>query len=60
SGWMEIDGERVEMDPDTIVRVGPNAKRKVFAGAQGIRMLVVGATPGAAYEIVPATELTAA
>jgi quercetin dioxygenase-like cupin family protein len=59
-GWMEIDGERVEMDPETIIRVGPNAKRKVFAGAQGIRMLVVGATPGAVYELVPATELTAA
>jgi mannose-6-phosphate isomerase-like protein (cupin superfamily) len=59
-GWMEIDGERVEMDPETIIRVGPNAKRKVFAGAQGIRMLVVGATPGTAYEVVPATELTAA
>lgn len=59
-GWMEIDGERVEMDPDTIIRVGPNPKRKVFAGPQGIRMLVTGATPGAVYEIVPSTELSPA
>jgi mannose-6-phosphate isomerase-like protein (cupin superfamily) len=60
SGWMEIDGERVEMDPETLIRVGPNAKRKVVAGPQGLRMLVMGGTPGTAYEIVPMTELTAA
>ncbi len=59
-GSMEIDGERVAMDPETMIRVGPSAKRKVFAGPEGIRMLVIGATPGSAYEIVPMTELTAA
>lgn len=60
SGWMEIEGERVEMSPETVIRVGPTPKRKVLAGPNGIRMLVVGGTPGAPYEIVPATELTAA
>ena len=60
SGWMEIDGERVAMDPETMIRVGAETKRKVIAGPQGIRMLVIGGTPGAAYEIVPSTELTAA
>jgi hypothetical protein len=40
------------------VRVGPEPKRKVFAGPEGLRMLALGATPGAPYEIVQATELT--
>jgi mannose-6-phosphate isomerase-like protein (cupin superfamily) len=60
SGWIEIDGERVELDSETIVRVGPEARRKVFAGPQGLRMLALGGCPGEAYKIVESTELTAA
>lgn len=59
SGWMEVDGERVEMDPETMVRVAAHVKRKVYAGPNGIRMLVIGGTPGKAYEIIPSTELGA-
>jgi mannose-6-phosphate isomerase-like protein (cupin superfamily) len=60
SGWIEIDGERVELDGDTLVRVGPAARRKVYAGPQGLRMLAIGGAPGQPYEIVPSTELSAA
>jgi mannose-6-phosphate isomerase-like protein (cupin superfamily) len=60
SGWIEIDGERVGLDSETIVRVGPEARRKVFAGPQGLRMLALGGCPGEAYKIVESTELTAA
>jgi mannose-6-phosphate isomerase-like protein (cupin superfamily) len=60
SGWMEIDGERVEMDPETLIRVGPDVRRKVHAGPQGIRMLVVGGCPGEAYKVAAGTELSAA
>lgn len=60
SGWMDVEGERVELDPETLVRVGANTKRKVHAGPQGIRMLVTGGCPGEAYKISPATELEAA
>jgi mannose-6-phosphate isomerase-like protein (cupin superfamily) len=60
SGWMDVEGERVELDGDTFARVGPAARRKVYAGAEGLRMLVIGGTPGAAYEISPPSELTAA
>jgi uncharacterized cupin superfamily protein len=60
SGWIEIDGERVDLDNETIVRVGADARRKVFAGPQGLRMLALGGCPGAAYKIVESTELTAA
>jgi mannose-6-phosphate isomerase-like protein (cupin superfamily) len=60
SGWIEIDGERVELDPETFVRVGPEPRRKVFAGPQGLRMLAIGGAPGEAYKIIPITELGAA
>ena len=60
SGWMDVDGERVELDSETLVRVGPAARRKVFAGPQGLRMLAIGGAPGEAYKIVESTELDAA
>lgn len=60
SGWMDVEGERVDMDAETLIRVGPGPRRKVHAGPQGLRMLVIGGTPGEAYTIVPATELTGA
>jgi mannose-6-phosphate isomerase-like protein (cupin superfamily) len=60
SGWIEIDGERVDLDNETIIRVGAEARRKVFAGPQGLRLLALGGCPGAAYKIVESTELTAA
>jgi mannose-6-phosphate isomerase-like protein (cupin superfamily) len=60
SGWMDIEGERVEMDSETLIRVGPDTKRKVYSGPQGLRMMVVGCAPGEAYKIVPVTELEAA
>lgn len=60
AGWIDVDGERVDLDAETLVRVGPAAKRKVFAGPEGLRMLVVGGAPGEAYKVVPSTELSAA
>ncbi len=37
SGWIEIEDERVELEPDMFVRVGPEPKRKVFSGPEGLR-----------------------
>jgi uncharacterized cupin superfamily protein len=58
SGWMEINGERVDLDAETIVRVAADARRKAFAGPEGLRMLAIGGAPGEAYKIVPSTELS--
>ena len=58
SGWIDVEGERVELDAETLVRVGPAARRKVYAGPQGLRMLAIGGAPGRAYEINPVTELS--
>jgi mannose-6-phosphate isomerase-like protein (cupin superfamily) len=60
SGWMDIEGDRVEMEPQTLIRVGPATKRKVFPGPDGLRMLAIGGCPGEAYKVVAATELETA
>ncbi|HEX5225665.1 MAG TPA: hypothetical protein VFW29_11105 [Solirubrobacteraceae bacterium] len=60
SGYLDIEGERVDLDTDTMVRVGADTKRKVHSGPQGLRMLVIGGSPGKVYEINPMTELEGA
>jgi mannose-6-phosphate isomerase-like protein (cupin superfamily) len=60
SGWMDIEGDRVEMEPQTLIRVGAATKRKVFPGPDGLRMLAIGGCPGEGYKIVAATELETA
>ena len=60
SGWMDIEGERVDLDSETLVRVGAGAKRKIYAGPQGIRVLAIGGAPGEVYKAPEVTELTGA
>jgi uncharacterized cupin superfamily protein len=60
SGWIDVEGERVELDGTTFVRVGSDARRKVHAGPEGLRLLAIGGAPGEAYKIVSSTELDAA
>jgi mannose-6-phosphate isomerase-like protein (cupin superfamily) len=50
SGTLEADGEQYPIDADHIVRVGPDVKRKITPGPEGIRLLALGATPGEAYD----------
>ncbi len=57
SGWMDIEGERVDLDGATFVRVGPAAKRKIYSGPDGLRVLAIGGAPGEAYKIAPFSEL---
>jgi mannose-6-phosphate isomerase-like protein (cupin superfamily) len=58
SGWIDVEGERVELDTDTFVRVAAHVKRKVHAGPQGLRVLVIGGTPGHVYKAPEMTELS--
>ena len=45
------DGEEeIPLDGETIVRVGPSVKRKIFSGDDGMRLLALGGVPGAVYE----------
>lgn len=43
------DGERLELDPERAVRVGPETTRTLVSGAEGMRVLIVGGTPGQPY-----------
>jgi redox-sensitive bicupin YhaK (pirin superfamily) len=49
SGEIEIDGQRHAIDPETMVRVGADTRRKVWPGQQGMRLLALGGCPGKAY-----------
>ncbi|HTQ68095.1 MAG TPA: hypothetical protein VMI13_05340 [Solirubrobacteraceae bacterium] len=57
SGTMDVEGESVAMDRETMVCVPGATKRKVLAGPQGLRMLVIGGSPGKPYEASEMTEL---
>jgi mannose-6-phosphate isomerase-like protein (cupin superfamily) len=57
SGWIEIDGERVDLDPETMVRVGPAARRKLYSGPEGARILALGGVPGKAYAAPAPTQI---
>ena len=59
SGDLEIEGERHALDPETMVRVDPSSKRKLWPGGEGMRVLIIGGTPGKAYEPPEVSELGA-
>ena len=60
SGWIEIDALAVDLDENTLVRVGPAARRKLFSGPDGLRVLALGGAPGEIYKIKPFSELETA
>lgn len=57
SGEIEIAGERFPLDGDHVARVGPETKRKLWPGPDGLRVLVLGGVPGQAYEAADVTKL---
>lgn len=56
---MEVEGETITLDPETLVRVGPGTSRTIRTGDEGARLLVLGGKPGAVYEPPEVTELGA-
>ncbi len=58
-GEIEIEGERFPLDGDHVARVGSGVNRKVWPGADGVRLLVIGGVPGSAYEAPDVTKLGA-
>jgi mannose-6-phosphate isomerase-like protein (cupin superfamily) len=56
-GEIEIEGERIPIDPDTMVRVASGTNRKIWPGSEGARLLVMGGVPGEAYEAPDITQL---
>jgi mannose-6-phosphate isomerase-like protein (cupin superfamily) len=56
-GEIEIEGERFPLDDNHVARVGPETKRKVWPGPDGIRLVVLGGTPGESYQAPDITKL---
>lgn len=52
AGWVVLDdsGERLTLDADHLAAVGPGTARSLSSGPEGLRVLCVGSTPGAAYQ----------
>lgn len=50
SGEFDIEGERVAVDSERVIRVPAGTKRKLLPGPDGIRVLALGGVPGKAYE----------
>jgi uncharacterized cupin superfamily protein len=50
TGEIELEGQRVAIDPSTMVRVGVGTMRKIWPGSEGMRVLAVGGIPGRPYE----------
>ncbi len=46
---VEDGGERLPLDPDRAVRVAPETRRTLASGRDGLRVLIVGGTPGQPY-----------
>ena len=50
SVMLEAEGESWTLEPGNLARVGPAPKRKITPGDAGATLLVIGGTPGKAYE----------
>jgi mannose-6-phosphate isomerase-like protein (cupin superfamily) len=50
SADLHLPGRVVALDPETLVRVGPETRRRIRTGAEGARILAIGGMPGRAYE----------
>lgn len=60
SGEIEIEGERFPLDTETMIRVSPGTKRKIWPGDDGVRVLALGGIPEKPYEAPEISELGAA
>jgi mannose-6-phosphate isomerase-like protein (cupin superfamily) len=58
-GEVEIDGERVPLDPETAVSIKSGVRRKLWPGPEGMRVVAIGGKPGAVYESKEISELGA-
>lgn len=50
SATLHADGDSWQLEPGTLARVGSGQKRKLVPGDEGVTLLVIGGTPGKAYE----------
>jgi hypothetical protein len=46
---VEIDGERIPLDQDTMVRIASGTPRRLITGERAMRVLALGGVPGKPY-----------
>jgi len=56
---LDVEGDRIPLDPGTMVRVGPSARRTIRTAAEGARILALGGRPGQPYEAPEVSQLGA-
>ena len=59
SATLRVDGREHQLEPGVFARVGPDEKRQILPGDEGVRLLVLGGWPERAYEPPAWTELGA-
>jgi mannose-6-phosphate isomerase-like protein (cupin superfamily) len=59
SGEVEIEGERIVLDPETAVSIKAGTRRKLWPGPDGMRVVAIGGKPGVAYAAKEISELGA-
>lgn len=54
AGWLVLDpdGERLPLDAEHLAAAGPGTSRALASGPEGLRVLIIGSTPGRGYEPV--------
>jgi mannose-6-phosphate isomerase-like protein (cupin superfamily) len=50
SGTVDIGDERLPLDAEHLVKVDAGTSRVLSSGPEGLRALIIGGTPGQAYE----------
>ena len=50
SGSVDVEGERLPLDPEHLVKVDAGTPRVLSSGPDGLRVLCVGGVPGGVYE----------
>jgi len=53
SGSVDVDGARLPLDAEHLVRVDAGTARALSSGPHGLRVLCIGGAPGKAYEPPP-------
>jgi mannose-6-phosphate isomerase-like protein (cupin superfamily) len=57
SAEIEVEGERIPLDTETMIRVPSGVNRKIYTGSEPARVLAIGGVPGHAYEAPDVSKL---
>lgn len=50
SAEFAVNGETLRLDPEPMLRIGTQTRRKLTPGSDGVRILAIGLTPGRPYK----------